>query len=144
MKVGQPLATESTHSTEGTGSSKLLYEAETFAIRGAAFEVYREMGCGFLEAVYQECMEKELTKRGVPFVSRQELTLFYKCEPLVQTYQSDLVCFGTIIVELKATKDIAPEHQAQLQNYLKASGLRLGLIINFGTYGQAQIQRIIR
>lgn len=139
--MGEPLATESTENTERT---KLLYEAETFAIRGAAFEVYREMGCGFLEAVYQECMERELAKRGVPFVSRQELRLAYKQEPLVQTYQSDLVCYGTSIVELKAVKEIAPEHQAQLLNYLKASGLRLGLLINFGSYRQAQIQRIIR
>ena len=137
----EPLTTESTEDTEKT---KLLYESETFAIRGAAFEVYREMGCGFLEAVYQECMERELAKRGVPFVSRQELRLAYKQEPLVQTYQSDLVCYGTIIVELKAVKEIAPEHQAQLLNYLKASGLRLGLIINFGSYRQAQIQRIVR
>ena len=85
-----------------------------------------------------------MAKRGVPFVSRQKLRLAYKQEPLVQTYQSDLVCYGTIIVELKAVKEIAPEHQAQLLNYLKASGLRLGLIINFGSYRQAQIQRIVR
>ena len=87
--MGELFATESMETTE---KSKLIYESETFAIRGAAFEVYREMGCGFLEAVYQECMEKELTKRGVPFTSRQELRLAYKDEPLVQTYQSDLVC----------------------------------------------------
>jgi GxxExxY protein len=88
-------------------------------------------------------MEKELAKRGVPFVARQELGLSYKQEPLVQTYQSDLVCYGTIIVELKAIREIAPEHQAQLLNYLRASGLRLGLIVNFGSYRQAQIHRMV-
>lgn len=121
----------------------LIYEAETFVIRGAVFEVYKEMGCGFLEAVYQECLENELKRRSVPYLAQQELRLSYKEEILLQTYKPDLICFGKIIVELKAVKEIAPEHKAQILNYLKASQLRLGLLINFGSYPQAQIERMI-
>ena len=103
---------------------KILFKDECYEIQGAIFEVYREMGCGFLESVYQECLEKELSKRGIPFVTQQELQLTYKGEPLQQTYRPDLICYGQIIVELKAVKDIAPEHKAQVINYLKATGMK--------------------
>ncbi len=122
----------------------LLYEAETYLIRGAVFEVYREMGCGFLEAVYQECLEKEFRAQKIPFLSQQELRLVYKGEKLEQTYRPDLICFEKIIVELKARKTIEDEHRAQLHNYLKATGLKLGLLVNFGHYPKATIERIIR
>ena len=95
---------------------KILFKEECYEIQGAIFEVYREMGCGFLESVYQECLEKELRKRRIPFVAQQELQLTYKGEPLQQTYRPDLICYGQIIVELKAVKDIAPEHKAQVIN----------------------------
>ena len=121
---------------------KILFKEESYAIQGAIFEVYREMGCGFLESVYQECLEKELSKRGIPFVAQQELQLTYKGEPLQQTYRPDLICYGQIIVELKAVKDIAPEHKAQVINYLKATGMKLGLLVNFGTYPKASITRL--
>jgi GxxExxY protein len=130
-----------TQNTEHT-KSESLYKDETYAIYGAVFEVYRQMGCGFLEAVYQECLEKELKERGIPFVSQGEMVISYKGEPLTQTYRADLVCFDKIAVEMKASKEIAPEHKAQLLNYLRASGLRLGLIVNFGHYPQAEIVRI--
>ena len=122
---------------------KLMFEAETFAIRGAVFEVYKEMGSGFLEAVYQECLEKELTQRGIPFVAQPELRLSYKSEILQQTYKPDFICYEEIILELKAVKDIAPEHKAQILNYLKASNLKLGLLINFGSYPKAQVERFV-
>ncbi|MBL1262001.1 MAG: GxxExxY protein [Thiotrichaceae bacterium] len=122
---------------------KILYKDECYRIQGAIFEVYREMGCGFLEAVYQECLEKELSMRGIPFVSQQELSLVFKGEKLNQKYSPDLICDGKIILELKAVKEIAKEHEAQLHNYLKASGLRLGLLVNFGHYPKVQIKRII-
>ena len=122
----------------------LIYEIESYRIRGAVYEVYREMGCGFLEAVYQECLEKEFRKEGIPFVSQQELLLQYKGEQLTQTYKPDFVCFGLIIVELKAVRVLADEHRAQIQNYLKATGLRLGLLVNFCHYPKAQIERIAR
>ncbi|SLM31010.1 conserved hypothetical protein [Desulfamplus magnetovallimortis] len=119
----------------------LLFEDETYAIRGAIFEVYKEMGCGFLEAVYQECLEKEFSKQGIPFVAQQELQLRYKGKPLKQIYKPDLICFGQIIVELKAVREIAPEHKAQLINYLKATSLKLGLLINFGSHPKVEIER---
>jgi GxxExxY protein len=123
-------------------AKQILYKDECYAINGAIFEVYREMGCGFLEAVYQECLAKEFTLRGVPFVPQPELKLSYKQQPLTQVYRPDFVCFDKIIVELKAVKAIAPEHQAQVLNYLKATGYRLGLLVNFGEYPKATIQRL--
>lgn len=121
----------------------LVYEKETYAIRGAIFEVYREMGCGFLEAVYQECLEKEFTRRGIPFTAQKELGLVYKGEPLKQTYKPDFICHGAIIVELKALSATTNEHKAQVLNYLKATGLKLGLLVNFGSHPKATIERLV-
>ena len=121
----------------------LIYEEETFAIRGVAFDVYKEMSNGFLESVYQECFERELTAREIPFVAQPELKLAYKDQPLQQTYKPDLICYGKIIVELKAAKDISHEHRAQVINYLKATGLKLGIVVNFGHYPKVQIERFI-
>jgi len=101
------------------------------------------MGCGFLEAVYQECLEKELTLRRVLFVSQKELRLFYKEEPLQQTYKPDFICYEKIILEIKAVKEIAQEHKAQVFNYLKATNMKLGLLVNFGHYPKATVERII-
>jgi len=122
---------------------KILYKDEAYAVQGAVFEVYRELGCGFLEAVYQECLERELTSRGIPFEPQKELQLSYKGEVLNLTYKPDLVCYGAIIVELKAVKVIEDIHRAQVFNYLKATGLRLGLLVNFGHYPKATVERII-
>jgi len=121
----------------------LIYEGEAFEIRGAVFEVYREMGSGFLEAVYQECLEKELHNRGIPFISQRELTLNYKGEELNQTYKPDLICFDKIIVELKAVRELGADHKAQIFNYLKATGLKLGLLVNFGFHPKVEIERIV-
>jgi len=123
--------------------SKLIYEDKTFAIRGAVFEVYNEMGCGFLEAVYQECLEKELRLRDIPFVGQTALQLVYKGETLTQTYKPDLICFDSIIVELKALSATTGEHNAQVLNDLKATGMRLGLLVNFGCYPKATIERLV-
>ena len=123
--------------------NKILFKDEVYAIQGAVFDVYREMGCGFLEPVYQECLEKELKLRGIPFESQKELRLSYKGEVLNLTYKPDLVCYGTVIVELKAIKEIDDVHRAQVFNYLKATGLRLGLLVNFGHYPKAMVERII-
>ncbi|ABL00070.1 GxxExxY protein [Pelobacter propionicus] len=121
----------------------LLYEKETYAIRGVVFEVYREMGCGFLEAVYQECLEKEFNRCGIPCAAQQELKLSYKGTPLNQTYRPDFVCFDSIIVEIKALSATTGEHKAQVLNYLKASEKRLGLLVNFGCYPKATVERIV-
>jgi GxxExxY protein len=123
---------------------ELLYGDESYLIRGAVFEVYREMGCGFLEAVYQECLQREFCKQGIQFVSQAELILFYKQEKLQQIYKADFICYGKIIVELKAAKELTNEHRAQLHNYLKATGISLGFLVNFGHYPKAIIERVIK
>ena len=122
----------------------LKYEEESYRIRGAIFEVYREMGCGFLESVYQECLEKEFGKQEIPFVSQRELILQYKGDHLEQTFKPDFICFEQIIVEIKAVKELANEHRAQVHNYLKATGLELGLLVNFGHYPKVEIERIVK
>jgi len=121
----------------------ILFKEECYNIQGAIFEVYREMGCGFLEAVYQECLEEEFRNRKIPFVAQRELRLMYKGKKLEQSYKPDLICYDKIIIELKAVKEIAPEHEAQVFNYLKATKLKLGMLVNFGHYPKTQIKRII-
>src|SRR3954464_7932110 len=96
----------------------LLFEQETYRIMGACFEVYKEMGCGFLEAVYQECLEIEFETQGIAFRPQPELALRYKDRLLKQTYIPDFSCLDKIVVEIKAVKEIAPEHRAQVHNYL--------------------------
>lgn len=122
---------------------KIWHREECYQIQGAVFDVYREMGCGFLEAVYQECLEKELSKRGIPFVACQEVRIFYKGEALRQTYVPDFVCHESIIVELKALSATTEAHKAQVLNYLKATGMHLGLLVNFGCHPKATVERIV-
>jgi GxxExxY protein len=119
----------------------LLYEQETYAIRGACFEVYKEKGSGFLEPVYQECLEIELEMQDIPFAAQPELALSYKGRALKKSYVPDLVLYDKIIVELKAVKTITDEHKAQLLNYLKSTGFQVGLLVNFGHYPKVQIER---
>ena len=122
---------------------EILCKEECYQIQGAVFEVYREMGCGFLESVYQECLANEFSKRGIPFVAQQELNIFYKGEPLQQTYIPDFICYKTIIVEIKALSVTTEKHKSQVLNYLKATGMRLGLLVNFEGYPKATVERII-
>ena len=110
----------------------LLYEEESYLIIGAALAVHKELGNGFLEAVYQEALEKEFNFRNIPYRREVPLTIYYKNEPLNKFYTVDFICYGKIIVELKALSAINSDHQSQVLNYLKASKLNLGLIINFG------------
>ena len=123
-------------------SEKIVFKEESYAIQGAIFAVYREMGSGFLESVYQECLERELTTRGIPFEAEKELQLFYNGEALRQRFKPDLICHGKIIIELKAVKALAPEHAAQVLNYLKSTGLTLGLLVNFGSHPKVTIKRL--
>lgn len=118
-------------------------EQEGYDLMGAAFEVYKEKGAGFLEAVYQECMERELTLRNIPYQSKPWLEISYKGEPLEQCYQADLLVCTGIITELKAVKTLLPEHEAQLLNYLRATGKRVGYLINFGSHPQLEWKRMI-
>ena len=124
--------------------SDLLYKDETYRIRGACFEVYKEKGSGFLEAAYQECMEIELGLEGIPFVVQPQLSLTYKGQVLKAKYVPDLICFDKIVVELKAVSSISNEHRAQVHNYLAATKMRLGMLINFGHHPKVEIERIIK
>lgn len=121
----------------------IMFKEESFKIMGACFEVYKEKGSGFLEQVYQECLEIELEMRGILFVPKQELALNYKERPLKTKYVPDLLCYDKIIVELKAVKELCDEHRAQVHNYLKATGHRLGLLVNFGHYPKVEYERIV-
>jgi GxxExxY protein len=123
---------------------EIIFKDESYQIMGACFEVYKEMGCGFLEPVYQECLERELESRGILFRAHAELVLRYKGRPLKQVYIPDFICFGKIIVEIKAVKELCDEHRAQVHNYLKACGFKLGLLVNFGHYPMVEYERIVR
>lgn len=122
---------------------QFLYKEESYLIRGACYEVYREKGSGFLEPVYQECLEKELDRQNIPFQFQVPLQLSYKGEPLKHSYVPDFICFEKIILEIKAVRELTDEHRAQLINYLKATGLKLGFLINFGHHPGIQIERIV-
>jgi GxxExxY protein len=122
---------------------KILFREESFRIIGACFEVYREKGNGFLEAVYQECLAKEFAEQEIPFEEKPRLRLEYKGWPLKQQYEPDFLCFEEIILEIKAVKRLADEHRAQMINYLKATGKQLGLLVNFGHHPKIEHERFV-
>ena len=122
----------------------LIYEEESYRILGACFEVYKEKGCGFVEAVYQECLEIEFDLQELLYVPQPRLELAYKGRKLRSEFQPDIICFGKIVVELKAVSAVTDEHRAQVHNYLKATGHKLGLLINFGHYPGVEHERIAR
>ncbi len=122
---------------------KLIYRKETYKIRGAIFEVYRELGCGFLEAVYQESLEFELSRQNIPFEAQKIIFIDYKEHQLAQQYIPDFICFEKIIVEIKAVKELTEASKAQVFNYLKITGLKLALLVNFGHYPKVEIKRIV-
>ena len=124
-----------------TTHEPLLFPKESYQIQGSIFEVYRELGPGFLESVYQECLEREFILRKIPFVAQQDLQIHYKGNILTQSFRADFICFDSIILELKAVKEIAPEHQAQILNYQRSAKLRLGLLVNFCSHPKVTIQR---
>jgi GxxExxY protein len=123
--------------------TSILYKQESYEIMGACFEVYRNKGCGFLEGVYQECLQIELGLRGIPFDAQPTLCLDYKGTRLCQTYVPDFICYGKIILELKAVSELTDQHRAQLLNYLRATDHRLGLLIDFAHYPKIQWERLV-
>lgn len=122
----------------------LVYQQEAYQIIGACFEVYNQCGSGFLEPVYQECLQLELTAQKIPFTSQPVLPITYKGIQLQQVFRPDFVCFGKIIIEIKAVSELTDIFRAQLHNYLKITGYELGLLVNFGKYPKLQYERIVR
>ncbi len=110
----------------------LLYKEECFKIIGACMVVHKTLGCGFLEPVYQEALSIEFKRQNIPYEKEKILTISYKDVELDKKYIADFVCYEKIIVELKALSSLTSEHEAQILNYLKATGLKLGLLVNFG------------
>jgi GxxExxY protein len=123
--------------------SKLILEQETYRVLGACFEVYKEKGCGFLEAVYQECLALEFELPGIPANSMVTLPLTYKGRPLKKHYEADFICFDQVLIELKAVSRLTDEHRAQLQNYLHATGLKVGLLVNLGHFPKVEHERFV-
>jgi GxxExxY protein len=124
--------------------AELVLKEEVYAVVGAAIEVHRELGAGFLEAVYQEAMERELVLREIAFEAQRELIIHYRGQPLSKIYVCDLLCFDTVLVELKAMDKLTGREEAQLINYLKAAGLPVGLLINFGAHGKLEWRRLVK
>ncbi len=123
--------------------NNIVYPNESYAIIGACFEVYNEKGSGFVEPVYQECVEIELTIRKIEYVTQKSLILKYKNHVLKHSYIPDFICFDKIILELKAVRELNDEHRAQVLNYLKATGFKLGLLVNFGHHPGLQHERFV-
>jgi len=123
---------------------EFIYADETYAILGACFNVYKRMGCGFLESVYHECLEIEFDFLEIPYESQKELELEYRGRVLNQTYRPDFICYGKVILEIKAVSALIDQYRAQLLNYLNADTYKLGLLVNFGHYPKLEHERQIK
>ena len=122
---------------------ELIYHNESYQILGAAMHVYNVLGAGFVEAVYQEALQKEFCRRNIPHDREKEVNIYYDNELLDIKFRSDFICYNKIIVELKAVTELENIHRAQIINYLKATKFKLGLLINFGYDGELQFERRI-
>lgn len=125
------------------GVGELLFPDESYALMGAAFEVYKELGPGFLEGVYESAFARELGKRNIPFRRQVHFDVLYKGEPLGKHYICDLLVYGKIIIELKAIRTISDIEVAQVLNYLKVTGLSLALILNFSAHEKLEWKRVV-
>ena len=122
--------------------TKILYKDESYRIIGACFEVYKQKGCGFTEPVYQECLGLEMGIQNIPFVAQPELQLEYKGTLLTHYFKPDFICFGKIIIEIKALSKLADVHRSQALNYLNATEFNLVLLVNFGHHPLLEYERI--
>ena len=125
-------------------NNRLLYKEECFKIYGCIYQVNRKLGTGFLENVYQEALEIELSRKKVPFISQKELEILYDEIPLSKKFIADIVCYNKIIIQIKAVSKILDLHKMQLTNYLSATGIRLGLLVNFNSFPKTEIIRILK
>ncbi|WP_441003647.1 GxxExxY protein [Pseudocolwellia agarivorans] len=117
---------------EFTNDVELIFKDECYQIIGACMAVHRELGCGFLEAVYQEALEEEFKSRNIPYLREEPLSIVYKGKVLSKRYTADFICYSSIIIELKALSELSSVHKSQLINYLKVTKHKLGLLVNFG------------
>jgi GxxExxY protein len=124
--------------------SRIVAAEESYRIIGACFEVHNRMGCGFLEDVYQECLAIDFEHQGVPYIQKPIQHLAYRGRQLEQIYKPDFLCFGSIIVEIKAVECLSRKFRAQVLNYLNATGFELGLLINFAGFPKLEHERIVR
>lgn len=124
-------------------TDELLFRDEVYRIIGACLTVHKDKGNGFAEPVYQDAMEIELEVNGIPFDALRNYQIHYRGRPLKHSYTPDLLCYEKIIVELKAAKALTDEHRAQVLNYLKVTGLQLGLLVNFGSHPRLEWERIV-
>ena len=122
---------------------ELIFKDEVYSIMGAAMDVHRELGSGFLESVYQEALEMELTRRQIPFESQKPIKIIYKGRTLNKEFVADLICYGKIIVELKAQENLSGKEEAQVLNYLKATGIKVAVVINFGSHPKLEWKRLV-
>ena len=113
--------------------SELIYKEESYVMIGACMKVHAALGSGFLEAVYQEALKKVFINEGIPFYSQHKLNIYFEGERLNKYYLADFYCFDKIILELKAANTFHQDQFLQLQNYLKATQSKLGILVNFGT-----------
>ena len=120
----------------------LIFKEECYQIIGSCMRVHSDKGNGFLEAVYQECLEYEFEEQLIEFEAQKKLKLYYFDRELKQTYIPDFICERNIIVEIKAVKEFDSIHKAQVFNYLKATGLKVGILANFGSYPNVTFERI--
>jgi GxxExxY protein len=123
--------------------SKLLYKDMTYSILGACFNVYKSMGAGFLEAVYQECLEIEFSEQNISYDAQRQINLFYRNQKLVKYYIPDFICYDKIIIEIKAVSKICDEHRSQTLNYLNATSCKVALLINFGHTPKLEYERFV-
>jgi len=123
--------------------SDVIYPDKSYEIIGASFEVYNRKGSGFLESVYHECLEIEFGTQEIPFESQKKLSLSYRNKQLDSSFKPDFLCFKHIIVEIKALSELTDDHMSQVLNYLKATGMKLALLINFGNPEELEHERIV-
>jgi GxxExxY protein len=128
---------------KGEVMAELLFKDEVYAIIGAAMEVYNQLGAGFSEAIYQDAMEIELMSRKIPNVSQQDVFVFYKGQKLKNFFKPDLICYEKIVVELKALDHLTSREEEQILNYRRATGLPVGLLINFGRERNLEWKRMV-
>jgi len=127
----------------GTEKMDIILKDESYAVMGACFEVYKEKGPGFVEQVYHECLVFEFQEQKLPSVSKPQLEISYKRQRLPKKVEPDFVCYGNVILEIKAVKKLTDDHRAQVMNYLRATGFELGLLVNFSGQPQLEWERIV-